>query len=213
MDTTILDLRQHVEKLRDGRKLHDVVGLILQLLIVVAGVSLIGTWWQTWSPGSDSGIGFFGWVALVLWQAAWPLAVFFALQALFLRATEIRRLPASRFSVAPMVELMLRGFGEAAMASLLVMAIPSMLAFWLNGPSLVVHLLPSLPNLALALPWLRSPRFWSGLLTLVVLPAQGLVMLVGCYFVAESLIALFAIAEDVHEIRGRNPESTPEDHG
>jgi len=214
MNASFLDLRKHVETLRDGRKLHDIVGLILQLLIVLAGVSLIGTWWRSWTPQAGLEIGFFGWVALVVWQVAWPLAVFLALQALFLRALEIRKLPSGRYTVAPMVELVLRGIGEAAMAALLVMAVPAMLVVWCNGFPLVLHLLPSLPNLAACL--LRAsdgPRFWSGISTLVALPAQGLVALIGSYFVAEAVIALFAIAEDVGELRHHRAEATPEDHG
>lgn len=211
MNLAFLDLRKSIDTLRDGRKLHDWVGLILQLLTVVAGLALVGVWWRSWSPGSE--IGFFGWVALLVWQGVWPLAVFLALQAVFLRAVEIRKLPAGRYIVAPMVELMLRGCGEAAMVALVVLAIPGMLAVWFNGPRLVLHLLPSLPNLAVGLLFPDVPRLWSGLLTLVALPAQGLLVLVGSYFSAETLIALFAIAEDVRELRGRKSEATPEDHG
>jgi hypothetical protein len=211
MQTNFPNLRGYLDQLRDGRKLHDIVGLVLQVMLLVAGLSLVGVWWRTWSPGS--GVGFFGWVALVVWQAAWPLAVFLALQALFLRASEIRRLPSSRYVVAPMVELLLRGFGEATLTAALVLAVPAMLALWFNGTALFFHLIPSMPALAVVLPWLNAARFWSGLLALVALPAQGLMALLGCYFSAELVIALFAIADDVRAIRTHTSEATPEDHG
>ena len=211
MKMDILDLRTHLDQLRDGRKLHDIVGLVLQILLLMAGISLVGTWWRTWSPGS--GLKFFGWAALVVWQLAWPLAVFLALQALFLRASEVRRLPASRYIVAPMIECLLRGFGEAVLVASLVLAVPAMLAVWCSGTRLLLHLLPSMPNLAMVFPWMDGPRFWSGFLALAVLPAQGLITLLAAYFGAEALTAVFAIADDVRALRTHAPEATPEDHG
>ena len=211
MNLPILDLRKPVEALRDGLRLHDVVGLILQLLVVAAGVALVGVWFGRWSPGTK--IGFFGWIALIVWQVAWPLAVFLALQALFLRALEIRKLPPAQYTVAPMVEKMLRGFGEAAMAFLAVLAVPALLVVWFSGRPLLMHLLPSLPNLISVMPWLgEGGRFWTGILALAALPAQGLITLIGCYFSAEAVIALFAIAEDVRVLRGRpaDADSEPE---
>lgn len=209
MNLSILDLRKPVEALRDGRRLHDVVGLIVQILVVAIGIALVGVWFGRWSP--DAQIGFFGWIALIVWQAAWPLAVFLALQAIFLRALEIRKLPPAQYTVAPMVEKMLRGCGEAAMATLAVLAVPALLAVWFSGQPLLMHLLPSLPNLLSVLPWLgEGGRFWIGILALVALPAQGLIALIGCYFSAEAVIALFAIAEDVRALRGRPADADTE---
>lgn len=214
MMTSLLDLRTYLEKLRDGRKLHDLVGLVLQLLLLVAGVSRILVWWRTWSPGDHVGLKFFGWAGLIVWQVVWPVAVFLALQALFLRASEIRRLPASRYVVAPMFELLLRGIGEAALVATTVLAVPAMLALWLNGTDLLFHLASSMPTLVAALPWtMDASRFWAGPLMLVALPAHGLISLLVCYFAAEAVVALFAIAEDVHALRNHSPETTPEDHG
>ncbi len=190
-----------LDGLRDGRKLQDVAGTVLQVLTGLAALWLIGIWWGRWSPPSGT-LGFFGWVALVLWQLAWPVAMCLALQAFFRRASDIRRLPPGRYTVAPMVELMLRGVGEAVLCASMILAIPAMIAVWCNGFSLLLHLLPSFPSMAVVLPWYSEPRFWTGLLSLVALAAQGLLALVVAYFVAESLIALFAIAEDVHALRG-----------
>ncbi len=206
MKNCCVNLRACLEGLREGRKLQDVVGTVLQVLIVLAGLWLIGIWWGRWSPPSGA-LGFFGWVALILWQVAWPVAMGCALQALFFRVSDIRRLPASRYTVAPMVELLLRGAGEAMLCALMILAIPAMVAVWFNGFDLLMHLLPSLPSLAVVLPWYNEPRFWAGVLSLLALAAQGLLMLVVCYFAAEALIALFAIAEDVRVLRGRDQDS------
>ncbi len=200
MENCCGSMRAWLDGLREGRKLQDVVGTVLQVLVGLGAIWLVGVWWGRWSPPAGA-LGFFGWVALVLWQLAWPVAMFLALQALFLRASGIRQLPAGRYKVAPMVELMLRGVGEAVLCSSMILAVPAMIAAWFNGYALLLHLLPSFPSMVVVLPWYSEPRFWTGVFGLVALAAQGLLALVVAYFAAESLIALFAIAEDVHTLR------------
>ncbi len=145
----LLNMRSNLEKLRDGQKLRDLVGLIFQLAIIICGITLIPTWIKAWSPNVK--LGFFGWVALIFWQAAWPLGVFFALQALFMRASEIRRLRSSRHIVAPMIEQFLCGVGEAVLTITVVMAVPALVAVWFNGSDLTNHLKPTLPLLSNAI--------------------------------------------------------------
>lgn len=210
--SSLFDIRAHVDNLRESRKLRDLVGFILQLVVVLAFFCAIRVWWRGWFPGEYSGLKFFGWVALIVWQLAWPVAVFFALQALFLRFSEIRRLPESRYAVAPMVELLLRGAGEAVLAASLVLAIPAMLAVWCNGLGLVVHLIPRMPSLVTVIGFASDgARFWWGLGALVVLPLQGLIALLGAYFSAEAIVALFAIADDVSALRSKRDEAADQD--
>jgi len=141
----LLNMRSNLDKLRDGDKLRDLVGLIFQLAVIICGITLIPTWFKAWSPSVK--LGFFGWLALIFWQLAWPLGVFLALQALFMRASEIRRMPGSRHIVAPMIAQFLRAVGEAVLTMSVVMALPALVAIWFNGAALMNHLKPTLPML------------------------------------------------------------------
>lgn len=205
MNLEKLDAQNFLKPFREGKSLYSIVGLILMLCIIIGGAAwMFDTWTGAWrtDPGS---VGFFGWIALIVWQIAWLYAAFSALQTMFMRAVEIRQLPPpdnARYMVPSIIEIILRGVGEALLVFHVVMAVPAMLAVWFNGFPLAMQLVPSMPSILAVFPWLQGgARFFPGIMTLVGIPVIGLLSMLAAYFSADLLIALFSIANDVREIK------------
>jgi len=186
-------------QLQAGRVIRNTLSIGYRILAVVMGLALLSFWVQAWRLLGE--LKFFGGLAFLIWQVAFPYAAFLAIKTLYLRAREIREYPDSDYIVVPVVAMLTKTSGEMIFIFLGVMSIPAMLLTWLGGG--VVNYL-----LGMDLGFLGAGNiFFAGIFAFIMSWVVCFLALVLTQLLAEWTLALFSIANDVNILR-RNAAST-----
>ncbi len=190
-----------MDTFRSGHGIHATIAFLLQIAVVATAYPILRFWFVTWNLAAELAPGFFGWVAVVLWQAAFLAASFLSLRELYRRLDNVRELPDRRYDIAPMFGEIIHGVGEAVFLGTCVMAVPACIVVW------------SSRSLARAVFHVAGARFLDGVFIGFGMAVFGLVTLVSTYFLAELLTAFFDIAENTAGLKkaAPAPAATPDE--
>ncbi len=178
-----------LDSLRTGRVMLQTLSILYRIVALILGGALLITWFATWQLIGE--MGFFGGVALLIWQAFFPFASFLAAKVLYIRAREIKDYPDSDYVVVPVMAMLTKTNGEMILAFLAVMSGPAMLITWFSGG--VMPVLGEFEDLGNA--------FWGGIVAFAMCWAVGFLALVVMQLLAEWTLALFSIANDTNILR------------
>lgn len=182
-------VRDMLEAMSNGSLIRNVISMFVRILAVVIGVAALVVWIRVW--GYIGNFGFWGGVGLFIWQLVFPVAAFVSLKVVYLRGMDIRDMPDSRFTVAPIVADLIAMKGEAAFAFLAIMSVPAMFMAWFAG-SAMRELCP-----------MAGSGFFAGPAVFVAFWVIGFVFMLVTRAIQEWTRAIFSIAKDVSEwVRG-----------
>lgn len=176
-------VRDMLEAMSNGSLIRNVISMFVRIMAVVIGVAAFVVWIRCW--GDIGNNGFWGGVGMFIWQLVFPVAAFVSLKVVYLRGMDIRDMPDSRFTVAPIVANLIAMKGEAAFAFLAIMSVPAMFVAWFIGSPLVG-----------VCPMIGS-GFWAGPATFVAFWVIGFVFMLVTRAIQEWTLAIFSIASDV----------------
>lgn len=176
-------VRDMLEAMSNGSLIRNVISMFVRILAIVIGVAALVFWVRVW--GDIGNNGFWGGVGLFIWQLVFPVAAFVSLKVVYLRGVDIRDMPDSRFTVAPIVANLIAMKGEAAFAFLAIMSVPAMFVAWFIGSPLV-QVCPMI-----------GFGFWAGPATFVAFWVLGFVFMLVTRAIQEWTLAIFSIASDV----------------
>ena len=176
-------------QLRAGKVILTTLSIAYRVVAVVMGLALLVFWFQAWRFIGE--LNFFGGLAFLIWQVAFPYAVFLAIKTLYLRAREIRDYPDSDYVVVPVMAMLTKTNGEMLFIFLGAMSVPAMLLTWLGG-SAVTYLVDFLDV---------GNIFFAGIFAFILSWVVGFLALVLTQLLAEWTLAIFSIANDVNVLR------------
>lgn len=176
-------VRDMLEAMSNGSLIRNVISMFIRILAIVIGFAALVVWIRCW--GFIGMAGFWGGVAVFLWQLVFPVAAFVSLKVVYLRGVDIRDMPDSRFTVAPIVANLIAMKGEAAFAFLAIMSVPAMFLAWF-----------AVSPLGQICPMIGS-GFWAGPATFVAFWVWGFVFMLVTRAIQEWTLAIFSIASDV----------------
>jgi hypothetical protein len=188
----IFFFRPVLDKLNDGKVIRTGVALalrILGILCLLGGFYLLIDVLKTSFSLSTEGT-----VGGVLFAILLLAAILAVVQILFFRATDIKSLGVSPFTVIPIFSILFRAVGEIYATFAVAVGIGGCLFAWLSGlnPLLIMGgaggFFPSVPG---------GNTFLTGLLFLVALAVAAFVSLLVFYFLAESVVVLVDIASNM----------------
>jgi hypothetical protein len=188
----IFFFRPVLDKLNDGKVIRTGVALALRVLgtlCLLGGLYLLIDVLKTSFSLSTEGT-----VGGVLFAILLLAAILAVVQILFFRATDIKSLGVSPFTVIPIFSILFRAVGEIYATFAVAVGIGGCLFAWLSGlnPLLIMGgaggFFPSVPG---------GNTFLTGLLFLVALAVAAFVSLLVFYFLAESVVVLVDIASNI----------------
>jgi len=176
-------VRDMLEAMSNGSLIRNVISMFVRILAIVIGVAALVFWVRCW--GFIGMAGFWGGVGVFLWQLVFPVAAFVSLKVVYLRGMDIRDMPDSRFTVAPIVANLIAMKGEAAFAFLAIMSVPAMFMAWFAG-SAMREVCP-----------MAGSGFFAGPAVFVAFWVIGFVFMLVTRAIQEWTLAIFSIASDV----------------
>jgi hypothetical protein len=189
MEIERLSLRPVLGRFADGGLFRAVIGNVVRLAAVVVFLGGLLAWFGAWRMIGNA--RFFAGVGLVVFQLAALLALVAVAHLVFVRGTDITRLPESGFPLAPIFATLVRLEGEIAIVFLGILSLPVALLVWFGGGYMAAWI-PFLPG---------GGGFVAGLGAFVICWVTGFVALIVTYFLAELITVLFAMASDMRRTR------------
>ena len=180
------NVRVFLDALNNGGIIRQAFGRFVQLYSVIIGYFFIKTW-----------AGLFSWLeylnflqgfAAIIWQLFSLVAVLLCLKVIFLRGSDIVKLPDSDYTVSKILALFITMHGEVAFLFLGIMSVPATILVWLAGSSGMV-------------PVPFGTGFLGGIYTFAGFLIIGFLTYCATRWIRESLIAIFSIAHNVDLIK------------
>lgn len=126
-------------------------------------------------------------ITLLIWQIFFPIAAFICLKAIFLRGSDIVRLPNSEFVIAPIIAIFITLHGEIAFIFLAIMSIPTFLSVWFSA--------------SFMFPVDFNYGFIGGVFAFILCWVIGFSIYCITRFIRECTMAIFSIANNIDLIR------------
>ena len=124
------NVRYFLDALNSGGIIRQTFGRFVQAYSIIIGILFLNFWLEAFS--NLEYLDFFQGIALIIWQLSSPIAVFLCLKAVYLRGSDIIKLPDSEYTISPIIALFITLHGEIAFIFLGVMSIPAMVLVWLS---------------------------------------------------------------------------------
>ncbi len=191
MDVWQFSLRPVLARFADGGLFRTVIGNVVRVAAVLLVLGGLALWAGVWSLIGDA--KFFAGLGLVIFQIVALVALVAVGHVVFVRGTDITRLPETEFPLAPIFATLVRLQGEVAIVFFGVLSVPAMLLMWF-GASHLAGQIPMVPGMA-------GGGFLAGIGIFLIFWAYGFLALIVTYFLAELITVLFAMAADMRGTR------------
>jgi len=139
----------------------------------------------------------------ILFEMLYVVAIYGMVHVLYLRASDIDRLPAGKYNMFPLSALVIRAIGESYAAYLIGVSAGGAMYIWFTAKS-IRSILDPLPTLV---PMFGGPNFIGGIQFLAGGVLTAIAVLGLCYLLAEGLQAVHGLSQ-----RTPVPESNPEEN-
>ena len=158
---------------------------------VVLGLAMLYSWIKAF--GLLEYASFVQGVALLIWQAFLPVALFQSLKVIFLHGSDNVNLPDSEFIISPIIATFITLHGEVALIFLGIMSIPATLLTWFSA--------------SFVIPVGTGDGFISGIVVFVGSWVLGFVICCLVRLIRKWTMAIFSIARNVDMINQHHSES------
>lgn len=179
------NVRLILDSLANGTTVRKVFGRCVQAYSLIAGLALLYVWLKIFAMLND--ITFTQGITLLIWQIFFPIAAFICLKAIFLRGSDIVRLPNSEFVIAPIIAIFITLHGEIAFIFLAIMSIPTTLLVWFSA--------------SFMFPVDFNDGFIYGVFAFILCWVIGFSIYCITRFIRECTMAIFSIANNIDLIR------------
>jgi|688.fasta_scaffold271076_2 hypothetical protein len=184
------NVRIILDSLADGGTVRNVFGRAVQIYAIIAGLLLLYVWYEVFAMLNV--LTFTQGITLLIWQIFFPIAAFICLKAIFLRGSDIVRLPNSEFVIAPIMAIFITLHGEVAFIFLAIMSMPVALLVWFSA--------------SFMFPIDIDDGFFGGLYAFIVCWVVGFSIYCITRFIREWTMAIFSIANNIDLIRRTKTE-------
>jgi len=180
-----------LEKISQGLFFRKAFAIALQILAVAIAIAALMAWIAVWKSISGySAEAIFG---IIIYQLLYIIAVYMVVHILLIRAGSINALPASDYTVIPIVSITLKLFGEIYASFVSVISVAGGILTWFIGSSAFYMIKGSAPIVP---SYGSGEGFLGGLVFMVGGLFSALVGLVLFYFLSELVVVLVEIARN-----------------
>jgi hypothetical protein len=125
----LLNVHLILKWLADGSLIRNVTAAGLALMAILGGLGCIGIWIKSLDlfSAAEGAVGVLG---VLLWLVFFPYAAYLSIGAVLVRASEIRQLSASDYSISPILNILLGLQGEVVFILAIVGSVPLTLMTW-----------------------------------------------------------------------------------
>lgn len=190
-----------LDALNDGKVIRSSIALVLQILAVLSLVG--GTYLLVEILKASFDLPTEGTIGGLLLSIVFIAAVLAVAQIFFYRATNVRDLGESQFTVIPIFSILFRCFGEIYATLGVAIGVGGCVFIWLskyNPLYLFGEMGRFFPSMS------AEGTFLGGLLFLVYFALLSFVIIVVFYFLAESTVVLVDIAKNIRQLLQRGSE-------
>jgi len=181
------NVRLVLESLSNGETIRKVFGRCVQAYSIISGCALLYVWIRIFEALNY--MSFKQGITLLIWQAFFPIAAFMCLKAIFLRGSDILRLPNSEYVIAPIIAIFITLHGEVAFIFLGIMSIPAAFLVWFSASFIIPF------------PVEFGDGLKSGVFAFVSFWVAGFFIYCVTRLIREWTMAIFSIANNVDLLR------------
>ena len=179
-----------------GHFFRKAFAVFLQILAVVIAIAGLVSWVGVWKSvaGQDASLI----LGIIIFQLFFVIAVYMVVHTIFIRAEDISELPDTDYTVIPIVSISLKLCGEIYACFAAVLAIAGGVLIWFidgNAFYFIRKSSPFMPSFG------YSSDFLGGLTFMVGGWLVAFLVLVGFYFLAETVVVIIDIAKNTKIIR------------
>jgi hypothetical protein len=193
---SVFFMRSFLTAISEGDLLKRVFAWVLRIIAILDIIFFIVVWIRFWREifRFPSGVTVIGGI---IFQIIFIIVVYMIVHAIFYRASTIRNLPRSDFTVIPIVSVLMRLVGEVYGAMMLGLGVGGCILAWFGGGPAFYFLLeefvPRMPT---------GSGFIGGFILLISGVVIGFMALVIFYFLAEAMVVLVDMARNLKITRG-----------
>lgn len=184
------NVRIILDSLANGATVRKVFGRVVQMYSIITGLLLFYMWYKVFAMLNV--LTFTQGITLLIWQIFFPIASFICLKSIFLRGSDIVRLPNSEFVIAPIIAIFITLHGEVAFIFLAIMSIPAALLVWFSA--------------SFMFPVDFDDGFLGGIFAFISCWIVGFSIYCITRFIREWTMAIFSIANNIDLIRRNKTE-------
>jgi hypothetical protein len=180
-----------LQLIAQGKFFRKAFSIILQALAVVASIWGLVTWMSVWRFAARANFATLS--GIVIFQLLFVIALYMVAHTLFIRARNIAELPEAEFYVILIAAITLKLVGEIYACFVGVMSVAGGILIWCMGGyafSVIKKAAPLVPDFG------HSEGFLGGLLFIGGGLFAAFVVLVLCYFLAESVLVMADIGKN-----------------
>ena len=127
----LINVRGVLDSLEKGDLIQSITGRLIQVASILIALVFAIFWAQAFKTLND--VNFSAGIALLIWQAFFPIAIFFCVKTAFIRSKDIMNLGNSEFMLSNCLGVIITLHGEIALIFLWVMSIPLFLLTWFSA--------------------------------------------------------------------------------